>query len=147
LVPWLAALCGGTLTVRVQAIQPVLIRPFLGQYRDLGVRARRAEQILGSGRAFLAVTAWVAIYVDPTEPARFAGLTYVLLAGYAVYSVALLLLVHRVAGISTGFSRAIHGIDIVSASALSFFSEGPVSPLRNGRTGRRVVELREFVRV
>jgi signal transduction histidine kinase len=106
----------------------VLIRPFLGEYRDLGVRARRAEQILGSGRAFLAVTGLIAIYIDPTEPARFAGLTYLLLSGYALYSVALLVLVHRAAGISTAFSRAIHGIDIVSASALSFFSEGPVSP-------------------
>ena len=80
------------------------------------------------GRAFLATTGLGAIYLDPTEPARFATLMYALLAGYAVYSLAILA-VDRIGLLVTARSaHALHAIDILWASALTFFSEGPLSP-------------------
>lgn len=86
------------------------------------------ERILAVGRAFLTISALVAIYFDPTEPARFAQLMYGLLLGYALYSLAVLLVVRQVVPVGTKFALALHGIDILWVAALTFFSAGPVSP-------------------
>jgi len=101
---------------------------FLRAYRDLGHQAPRVERVLAVGRAFLATTGLAAIYLDPTEPARFATLMYALLAGYAVYSIAILAVARRGFPVTRRFAHALHAIDILWASALTFFSEGPVSP-------------------
>jgi signal transduction histidine kinase len=101
---------------------------FLRAYRDLGHQTPRVERVLAVGRAFLATTGLAAIYLDPTEPARFATLMYALLAGYAVYSIAILAVARRGFLVTRRFAHASHTIDILWASALTFFSEGPVSP-------------------
>ena len=102
--------------------------PFLQKYRLTGRHAPRLERILAIGRAFLAVTALAAIYVDPTEPARFAGLMYSLLTAYALYSVAIAIALRQTIRLTPRTPLALHGLDILWASALTFFSEGPVSP-------------------
>jgi signal transduction histidine kinase len=104
------------------------VRPFLHDYRTLGRQAVRVERVLAVGRAFLATTALGAIYLDPTEPARFATLTYVLLAAYAVYSVLVLVLVGRLLPPGRTTARLAHGTDILWASALTLFTDAPVSP-------------------
>jgi signal transduction histidine kinase len=101
---------------------------FLRAYRDLGPQTPRVERVLAVGRAFLATTGFAAIYLDPTEPARFATLMYALLAGYALYSVAILAVARRGFPVTARFARTLHAIDILWASALTFFSEGPLSP-------------------
>ena len=88
----------------------------------------RLERILAVGRAFLALTGLAAIYFDPTEPARFAALTYSLLAAYAAYSLVVLAAVQPLVRIGKPAVLTLHGIDIVWASAITFFSYGPVSP-------------------
>ena len=73
-----------------------------------GVDARpaaRLERVLSVGRAFLTVSALTAIYLDPTQPARLAAVTYAVLAAYAAYSVLVLTYVHRTPRVSVMMPR------------------------------------------
>jgi signal transduction histidine kinase len=88
----------------------------------------RLERVLAVGRAFLTVSALTAIYLDPTQPARLAAVTYGVLAAYAVYSVAVLVYVHRTARLNPTHGHVLHGFDVLWTAALTFVSEGPVSP-------------------
>ena len=101
---------------------------FLAEYRPMSRQRPRLERILAVARALFAVSALAAIFFDPTEPAHFAALTYGLLAGYAVYSVLVMAFVHHVVRLGPVGVRALHGLDIVWAAAITFFSHGPVSP-------------------
>jgi signal transduction histidine kinase len=93
-----------------------------------GRPAARVERVLAVGRAFLTVTALVAIYLDPTEPARLREVTYAVLLAYAVYSVTVLAYVNGTARLTPLHGPVLHGLDILWTSALTFVSEGPVSP-------------------
>jgi signal transduction histidine kinase len=84
--------------------------------------------VLAVGRAFLTVTALVAIYLDPTEPARLREVTYGVLLGYAVYSLAVLAYVNGTARLTPAHGLLLHGLDVLWTAALTFVSEGPVSP-------------------
>jgi signal transduction histidine kinase len=88
----------------------------------------RLERVLAVGRAFLTVSGLAAIYLDPTQPARLAAVTYAVLAAYAVYSVIVLVYVHRTARVSVAHGHVLHGFDMLWTAALTFVSEGPVSP-------------------
>ena len=101
---------------------------FLDAYRSTARQTPRLERMLSVGRAFLAVSALAAIYLDPTEPARFATLTYALLAAYAVYSLVVLATVQHLLRLGSPAVLGLHGIDILWAAAITFFSQGPVSP-------------------
>jgi signal transduction histidine kinase len=103
-------------------------QPFLHGYRDASRYVLRFERTLAAGRAFFAVAGLVAIYFDPTEPARFAALVYSLLALYAGYSITVLWRIHRASNISEHATVVLHGVDLAWASVLTFFSQGPVSP-------------------
>jgi signal transduction histidine kinase len=103
---------------------------FLRRYQTDGQAAARLERVLAVGRAFLTVTAFVTIYLDPAEPARFTTATYTVLLAYAAYSGLVLAWMH------TGrfklrpiHSRLLHIGDVVWASAMIFVGvSGPVSP-------------------
>jgi signal transduction histidine kinase len=101
---------------------------FLRSYRYQGPPPARLERVLAVGRAFLTVTALGAIYVDPTEPSRLAALTYSILSAYAIYSLIVVALVHRAPRVTPRHAQMLHGADILWTSALTFISEGPVSP-------------------
>ena len=101
---------------------------FLRHYRSEGRPAARLERVLAIGRAFLTVSGLVAIYVDPTQPARLAELTYAVLFGYALYSLIVLAFVHRATRLAPRDGEILHGIDILWTALLTFVSSGPVSP-------------------
>jgi signal transduction histidine kinase len=101
---------------------------FLWNYRADGSPAARLERVLAIGRAFLTVSGLIAIYVDPTEPARLAELTYAVLFGYFVYSMIVLLFVHRAPRFGSRDGQILHGIDILWTAVLTFISSGPGSP-------------------
>lgn len=96
--------------------------------RSEGRPAARTERVLAIGRAFLTVTALVAIYLDPTEPARLQAVTYGVLLGYAGYSLVILAWVNSTARITPRYGQLLHGLDILWTSALTIVSQGPVSP-------------------
>ena len=97
-------------------------------FRLTGRSAARVERVLAMGRAFLTVTALIAIYLDPAEPTRLQALTYGVLLGYAVYSLTVLAYVNRAVRLTPTHGRVLHGLDIIWSSALTFVSEAPVSP-------------------
>ena len=86
------------------------------------------ERVLAVGRAFLTVTGLIAIYLDPTEPVRLREITYGVLLAYAFYSLAVLAYVHGSVRLTPRHGRLLHGADILWTSALTFVSQGPVSP-------------------
>ncbi len=102
-------------------------RLIAGQKVDVRPLAR-LERVLSVGRAFLTSAALTAIYLDPTQPARLAAITYGVLAAYAIYSLAVLVYVHRAARLNARHGQVLHGCDVLWAAGLTFVSEGPVSP-------------------
>jgi signal transduction histidine kinase len=88
----------------------------------------QTERVLAVGRALLAVTALIAIYLDPTEPAQLRELAYGILVGYALYSIIVLAIVSRSSGVHSRHGVVLHCIDMLWASALTAVSQGPVSP-------------------
>src|SRR4051812_44872499 len=106
----------------------LLTSPFLRHYRSEGRPAARLERVLAIGRAFLTVTGLIAIYVEPTTPARLSELTYAVLFGYTLYSLIVLAFVYRAPRLAPRDGEILHGIDILWTVALTFVSSGPVSP-------------------
>src|SRR5258705_658279 len=101
---------------------------FFWNYGSEGRPAARLERVLAIGRAFLTVSGLIAIYVDPTEPARLAELTYAVLFGYTLYSLIVLSFVHRATRFAPRDGEILHGIDILWTAALTFVSSGHGSP-------------------
>jgi signal transduction histidine kinase len=100
----------------------------LNDYRSAGRSSARTERVLAVGRAFLTVTGLLAIYMDPTEPARLREVTYAVLLGYAVYSLAVAAYVHSGLRLTPRLGTTLHGLDLLWTSALTFVSDGPLSP-------------------
>jgi signal transduction histidine kinase len=88
----------------------------------------RLESIIASSRAFVATTALLAIYVDPTEPAGYAVIAYAFLAGYAVLAVAIVVMVRRGGRLPDSLPLITHAVDVCVAAALTLFTDGPNSP-------------------
>jgi signal transduction histidine kinase len=86
------------------------------------------ERMLAGARAVLAVVSLVAIYLDPTEPRRFAPLAYSLLIGYSFFSLGVLHLVWRSPLLGVRLATVLKVVDVVMAAALTIISEGPSSP-------------------
>ena len=76
----------------------------------------------------MAVFALMAIYLDPTEPVRYVALTYALLAGYALYSLAVIVPSSFEVVLPARFAILLHAIDLAFAGAITLFTEGPNSP-------------------
>ena len=89
---------------------------------------RHAEYIAAAARLFFAASALVAIYIDPTEPSRYAHLAYLLLLSYLVFSALVFALVRRRARVTPGFVFAVVAVDVAWATTISLFTQGPNSP-------------------
>lgn len=87
----------------------------------------RVERIIASARAFMAVASVIAIYIDPTEPSRFAVFAYGLMDLYAVFALAVLLLI-RFRPAAVRYRVAFHGVDILWPAVIAIFTSGPGSP-------------------
>lgn len=89
---------------------------------------RRVELVLATSRAFLAVTALVAVYLDPSEPTRYARLAYALFLIYVILSFVILAVLRARAQMPAGFPLGVHAADVLWATAITLFTEGPSSP-------------------
>lgn len=88
----------------------------------------RAERFIATGRVVLATSSLFAVWLDPTEPAKFARFAYSLLVAYVVYSAFVALLVWR-SDDPAGRQRAItHAVDLAFFSLFIYFTAGPASP-------------------
>jgi signal transduction histidine kinase len=91
----------------------------------------RAERTIAATRVLIAAFSLYAVWLDPTQPARFAELTYLLHIGCIAYALALAAIMWNRP--STGWLPiATHVIDIVVFSVFQYFTQGPsASPFFN----------------
>lgn len=116
----------GTYTIHCREVP---LTPILSRHdRSTPRPAAQVERVLAVGRAFLTVTGFIAIYLDPTEPAHLREVTYLVLLGYAAYSLIVLVYIHSTSRVTPRYQQTLHGLDILWTSALTFVSQGPVSP-------------------
>jgi signal transduction histidine kinase len=88
----------------------------------------RQERLIGAGRIVLAVSSLFAVWLDPSEPAKYADIAYGLLAAYVAYSVLVALAVARSEAVPTGWRLTTHAVDLVFFSLFIYFTAGPSSP-------------------
>lgn len=88
----------------------------------------RAERLISAARVPLAVFSLLAVWLDPTEPAKFAPLAYGLMVAYVVYASAVVLVTWRTQAIARSWPLVTHAIDFVFFSLFIFFTSGPGSP-------------------
>jgi signal transduction histidine kinase len=70
----------------------------------------------------------LAIWLDPSEPSRYARHTYGILAGYLAYALVLGAVVWRRDAIRNNLQVLSHVVDLMVFAVLMFFTEGPTSP-------------------
>jgi signal transduction histidine kinase len=88
---------------------------------------RRIERWLATARVFLAGSALVAIYMDPTQLGNSPA-AYGLLGFYMGNSILVLMLLRRREASTARFRLLVHAADIVWPAFISVFAEGPRSP-------------------
>ena len=88
----------------------------------------RAERLIAPGRVVLAAVSALAVWFDPSEPARHPEIAYSLLVGYLVYSIVIALLVWRSGTSSERHRRVTQGVDLVFFSLMLFFTAGTTNP-------------------
>jgi signal transduction histidine kinase len=91
--------------------------------------AGRGERVIAVGRAFLAVSALVTVWLDPEAPNRYVAFTYSLLAAYAAYAIALALTIWYVPRLFGWLGIATHLLDLVLFTVFVAFTDGVTSPL------------------
>ncbi|MCG5479580.1 sensor histidine kinase [Sinorhizobium alkalisoli] len=91
------------------------------------MKAISAWRLVAVSRLILAMFALLAIYVDPTQPARSSELAYFILAAYVIYSAALALILERFV-VSRPAAHLVHGIDILTFGVVLHLTDGPTSP-------------------
>ncbi|HUF77734.1 MAG TPA: histidine kinase [Thermoanaerobaculia bacterium] len=88
----------------------------------------RQERLIAAGRIVLAASSLLAVWLDPSEPAKYADIAYGLLLAYLAYSVVVALAVARAEAVPTGWRLATHAVDLVFFSLFIYFTAGPSSP-------------------
>jgi len=104
-------------------------RSFFGRAQataDAG-EVRRTERWLATARVFLAVSALVAIRMDPTQLGNSPA-AYGLLGFYMGNSILVLMLLRRRKASTPSFRILVHAADIVWPAFISVFGDGPRSP-------------------
>jgi signal transduction histidine kinase len=105
-----------------------LARPIPVSDLDLRLsRLGRGERLITWSRVALAAFALLAVWLDPSEPARYAQLAYGLLMAYVVHSVILALVFTSTTRPLRKLTVATHVIDLAVAVAVNAMT-GPGSP-------------------
>ena len=92
------------------------------------LRQSRAERLIAGGRVVLSVFSLLAVWLDPTEPSRYASIAYSLLAAYVAYALVLAVLAFRSYALLLELRLPSHLVDLAVAALVMFFTEGPTSP-------------------
>lgn len=88
----------------------------------------RAERLIAAGRFVLAFSSLVAVYLEPSTPARFQRATYGLLLIYTIYAVIAALVAWRSPVPRARWRLFSHALDLVLFSVFVYLTEGPASP-------------------
>lgn len=100
----------------------------MGSSDSVAILPHRSERLIAAGRAILAALSLLAIWLDPTEPSRFVGETYTVLAGYVAYAGGMLATVWRLGPRVDRFALPAHLVDVPLFGLLIFLTEGAASP-------------------
>ena len=102
---------------------------FVGEYQAATdpSEVRRIERWLATARVFLAVSALIAIRMDPTELGHSRA-AYGLFVFYLANGILILMLLRRRKASTASFRVLVHAADIVWPAFISVFAEGPRSP-------------------
>lgn len=88
---------------------------------------RRIERWLATARVFLAISALVAIRMDPTQLGH-SNAAYGLFVFYLANGIGIMMLLRRRKESTSAFRFLVHAADIVWPAFISVFAEGPRSP-------------------
>ncbi|HYG61723.1 MAG TPA: histidine kinase dimerization/phosphoacceptor domain-containing protein, partial [Thermoanaerobaculia bacterium] len=88
----------------------------------------RAERLIATGRVVLAASSLFAVWLDPSEPAKYAGTAYALLAAYVAYAVVIAVQVWRSDTPSNRHRLVTHAFDLCFFSLFIYFTSGTASP-------------------
>jgi len=88
----------------------------------------RRERLIAGCRVALSVSSLVALWLDPSEPARFARLAYGLLAAYALFSLLLALAVWSAKATPAALPLLVHGLDLALFCVIILVTAGATSP-------------------
>jgi signal transduction histidine kinase len=88
----------------------------------------RSEHLIILGRVVLAACSLLAIWLDPSEPAKYAATAYTLLVIYLGYALLLLPLVWRPRVSLKLWGVATQLVDLLAFTFFLYFTEGPSSP-------------------
>lgn len=89
----------------------------------------RAERMIAGARLVLAACSFVALWIEPSVPARFAVVTHALTIGYIVWAVAIaLLLVSTPTLLFRHWQLSTHAVDLVVALVFMNLTAGTESP-------------------
>ena len=99
-----------------------------GPHRTNELERQSVEHLLVVWRLLLAAVSLAAVYVDPTEPSRFAGLCRGLLVGYVAFSAAVWVLLRLQPGVVLRWTPALLVVDILLPSIVTALTSGFSSP-------------------
>ena len=88
----------------------------------------RAERLIASGRAFLALVALTGVLLAPADPEVFSDHALRLLAFYCGYSFVVWLVIRRGGFLTRRATAVAHGIDLIIAAILMMLTNGSGSP-------------------
>lgn len=88
----------------------------------------RAERLIASGRVVLAAVSAVAVWFDPSVPARHPEVAYALLAGYVAYALAVAVLVWISGSSSERHWLVTQAVDLAFFSLMLFLTAGTTNP-------------------
>lgn len=91
-------------------------------------RLARVERLIAGARVALAGCSLIALWLDASEPAAYAGATFYLVATYLAVGVATLALVWRVPVPPAYLPLATHAFDLAMFGVVVSFTRGPSSP-------------------
>ena len=89
----------------------------------------RADRTIAAGRVVLASASLFAIWLDPTQPKRYQGLAYTLLATYTVYALFCAVLAWRSGAPRLRHAAVRHVGDLAAFTLFMYLTDGPTSPL------------------
>src|SRR4029077_17439107 len=88
---------------------------------------RRSERWLATARVSLAISAFIAIQIDPAE-IRYSFWAYGLIAFYIAQGVLVILLLRRREQSTPSFRLLVHAADIIWPGLISIFATGQANP-------------------
>ncbi len=89
---------------------------------------RRIERWLATARVFLATSALVAIWLDPSEVSSGSGVAYWLLRIFIAHSVVVMLLLRWRRESTPAFRLVVHTIDVFWPAVISLYATGQPNP-------------------